>query len=649
MRLLSKVAIGGGAASAVTAGVLVAAGVFATSATLIAIDPIARPAQADGLAAFDDCAELLDWYVENNLPEVGPYGWGGPHVYEAVRLQNGAMPRAPQALGAFTTSSKALDSIRGSSSTGTNTQEIDVDEPDVAKTDGKLLVRLTKPRHNNTDQMLAVSDVTGAEKLTLGRLHLRQTSYDSQLLLVGDHVVVTQSVSGYGNPIAYDMAYRMGPSAAASTRVLDIDISDPSDPRLVRTEVYSGSLISARQYGDTVRLVTDTGRPDLKWWTPDGNKVSHQVATAHNKKLVRKSTISDWLPTVKYAGSSTRLLDCADVLRPKVWSGSDTLAVTTFKAGTATDRSTVGIIAAGGLVYSSTDRLYVASTEWQRPDLMRGLGGRAPETRFAPDKVTTDLHAFKLTDDGTTYVGSGHIDGSIRDRWSLDEYDGNLRVAWSTRDRRGRAENGVSVLTERDGRLVEVGTLDGLGVNEDIQSVRWFDELAVVVTFRQIDPLYTIDLSAPDHPRLLGALKIPGYSGYLHPIGDDLLLGLGVGGGGFGSNGGQVAVFDISDLKHPKQVSRVGFENSHLQALDDPRAFTWLPGKSTGVTPVANWGARHGSGRLQVVALRVDQDGDLHTRTIAQLDEGWQARMLPLDGDRIAVVDGDRVQLIDLG
>ena len=113
----------------------------------------------------------------------------------------------------------------------------------------------------------------------------------------------------------------------------------------------------------------------------------------------------------------------------------------------------------------------------------------------------THIHAFALDGDSTRYLASGAIDGSIRDRWSLDEHDGHLRVAVSWPNRCGAArENGIVVLDEQDGRLEPVGELRGLGVDEEIQSVRWFDDLAVVVTFRQMDPLYTIDLSDPTAP-----------------------------------------------------------------------------------------------------------------------------------------------------
>jgi uncharacterized secreted protein with C-terminal beta-propeller domain len=275
---------------------------------------------------------------------------------------------------------------------------------------------------------------------------------------------------------------------------------------------------------------------------------------------------------------------------------------------------------------------------------------------MVPNATTTDLHAFALDGLKTTYLASGSIDGTVRDRWSLDESDGYLRVAWSKQNR--GTQNGITVLKEHDHTLQAVGTLDGLGVDEDIQSVRWFDDLAIVVTFRQIDPLYTIDLSDPNTPRKLGALKVPGYSGYLHPIGDDLLLGLGVDGDDWGRVGGaQAAVFDIKDLRHPVRVSRIGFgQYSHLDALEEPRAFTWLPDARTGLTVVENWNPvrtyddeADAVDRFRVDALKVGPGGETESSTVAYLPHGWQPRILPLGHDRVAVVDFYRVQLIDLG
>ena len=262
-----------------------------------------------------------------------------------------------------------------------------------------------------------------------------------------------------------------------------------------------------------------------------------------------------------------------------------------------------------------------------------------------PLDVQTRLHAFALDGEDTTYVGSGHVTGSVRDRWSLDEHDGRLRVAWTRTGKQGHTQNGITVLAERGGALVPTGTIDRLGLDENIQSVRWFDDLAVLVTFRQMDPLYTIDLTDQDRPREVGALKIPGYSGYLHPIGDDLLLGLGVDATEQGQSlGGQAAVFDIGDLRNPQRISRQGFgQQSSLPALDDPRGFTWLPDRRTGLTTVTSWT----SDRARLVAVEVADDGALQAHDLAT-DVGWNARTLPLDDGRVALVDED-LRVLDVG
>jgi len=263
-----------------------------------------------------------------------------------------------------------------------------------------------------------------------------------------------------------------------------------------------------------------------------------------------------------------------------------------------------------------------------------------------PPAVNTQLHAFALDGLDTRYVASGHVAGTVRDRWSLDEHDGRLRVAWTRSDKVGHTQNGITVLAERGGALVPTGTIDRLGLDENIQSVRWFDDFAVLVTFRQMDPLYTIDLTDADHPRELGRLKIPGYSGYLHPIGGDLLLGLGVDATDQGQSlGSQAAVFGIGDLTDPQRLSQQGFgRESSLPAIDDLRGFTWLPDRRTGLTTVSSWT----NGRNRLIALHVTDGGELRARDLAT-DVGWNARTLSLDDGRVALVDDNGLRVLEVG
>jgi uncharacterized secreted protein with C-terminal beta-propeller domain len=389
-----------------------------------------------------------------------------------------------------------------------------------------------------------------------------------------------------------------------------------------------------RQYGDTVRVVTSIGLPALPFLSPRADTSGQAQAEQRNREIVRSSRIEDWIPG----------LDCSEVYHPQKWSGNDTVAVTTFRPGSEADATKVAVTGAGSEVYSSADRLYVTATDWD----LRPVTMDAPDTITKSDvirsplRTRTRIHAFALDGDSTRYVASGVVNAHVRDRWSLDEYDGHLRVAVSWPKGNGSAgENGVVVLDEKDGRLDQVGELRGLGVGEDIQSVRWFDALAVVVTFRQMDPLYTIDLTDPTRPRRLGELKIPGFSAYLHPIGDDRLLGLGSDATPTGQNlGAQAAVFDIGNATDARQLGKATFGyNSWFEAAEDPHAFTWLP---DGQSAIANLQREMGSAP---VLLHVSHDGSVSSRELPSVG-GWGQRALPLDDDRVALV-GDTVRVID--
>jgi hypothetical protein len=424
--------------------------------------------------------------------------------------------------------------------------------------------------------------------------------------------------------------------------VLDLDLSEPGTPRLVADRTWPGLLVSARQYRDVVRLVTSTGRPALRFVSPHRG-LSRAEARARNRALVRSTTIADWLPPVRdrATGRTAPLVDCAAVYHARRAAGTDTLTVTGFRPG-STGTSATAVTADGQVVYSSAERLYVAATHWPAT----GWTGRV---RPGERPTRTDVHAFRLVGPDATYLGSGEVPGVVRDRWSMDEHDGELRVAASRTDRSGLTrDNGVVVLAERDGRLAAVGQLWGLGRREDLRAVRWFGDLAVLVTFRQVDPLHTVDLTDPARPRALGALEVPGFSSYLHPIGADRLLGIGTRATRQGATrGAQAALFDVADPTHPRRLDAVAFGRwTDALASWDPRAFTWLPGADAALTTVHDYRGG-GRGALTVRLLRVGADGALSDRTLATA-HGWTVRALPLPDGLVALVDRD-VRLVDVG
>jgi hypothetical protein len=619
-----------GAVVGVTACAGLSSGVLAdgTAALAGAAQGVVRVPQASAaeLPAFDDCDQLRRWYVDAALREVGPWGFGDPRIYT---WSGGAravpsVPGAESADGAVAADTSTQGAV-GSSDSGTNVQEADVDESDVAKTDGTLLVRVA-------GRSLVVTDVSGDRPRELSRTPLPgPTLQHPELLLRGDRVVVvgnelTLLYRGDWDPADSERRIIPRPRTDTRARVVSVDVSDPAAPRVVDDRHIDGGVVSSRQYADgTVRVVVSTGHPDLDFVHPTRGRSLREATTA-NRRIVRQAPLSAWLPAVGSSSGRERPPACSDVRHPVRSSGLGTISVLGFPFDHPDAVRSTAVTTAGDLVYSSAHRLYVATTTEQR----------------------ASVHAFALDGASTRYVGSGTLPGTVEDRWSFSEHDGHLRVAtalgssWQPRD------NAIVVLTEHAGALAETGRVDGLGRGERIQAVRWFGDLAVVVTFRQTDPLYTVDLADPARPRVRGALEIPGFSTYLHPLGGDLLLGLGHDATPTGADlGAQAATFDLRDLRDVRRTDTLSFgRNTGLAVDTDPRALTYLPALRTLVTTVADW---DGSGS-RLVALHVAPDGTL-TRTGAWATArylGEDVRVLPIAGGRVALVDDD-VRVVHVG
>jgi uncharacterized secreted protein with C-terminal beta-propeller domain len=221
--------------------------------------------------------------------------------------------------------------------------------------------------------------------------------------------------------------------------------------------------------------------------------------------------------------------------------------------------------------------------------------------------MTTEIHAFDISSpDKTVYRASGAVTGFLLNQWSLSAFGGNLRVAttdlptWWDASPQRESESGVSVLAEHGGALVETGRVGGLGRGERVYAVRFIGDVGYVVTFRQVDPLYTIDLGDPARPRVLGALELRGYSSYLHPVGADLLLGVGQDATADGRlAGAQVELFDVSDLRRPARLDAVPLGPGSSEVEYDHHAFLYWPAKSLAVVPL----------QTQAVAFRVARKG----------------------------------------
>jgi uncharacterized secreted protein with C-terminal beta-propeller domain len=256
------------------------------------------------------------------------------------------------------------------------------------------------------------------------------------------------------------------------------------------------------------------------------------------------------------------------------------------------------------IVYASPDNLYIATEQWADRPL--------PATPTKPQpfaSVTTAIHRFDISDPARTrYRGSGGVSGYLLNQWSLSEHKGVLRVvstsapAWF--DSRDSSVSSLTTLRAGDTALTEIGSVGNLGKGERVYAIRYVGPTAYVVTFKQVDPLYTVDLADPAHPRVLGELKLPGYSAYLHPIGADLLLGIGQDVTAEGRLAGtQLSLFDVSDLRHPTRIAHATLGPGWSAAEADHHAFLFWPPTGLLVVPFDQRAVGYRVGRTQGIDL----------------------------------------------
>jgi hypothetical protein len=502
------------------------------------------------------------------------------------------------------------------SPTGTNVQEAGIDEPDTVKSaDSAILVIAEGDLHSVVtgpdgpavaDTLELAEDGGPPEGVAPDAPGAAYAGGPTSMLVNGDLAFVIGSGWDKRGPI---------------TTLTEVDIADPYAMRIVKTLEAEGSFVSGRQSGSTARLVISS---------------YPEVSALAN----REATPKQWLPSlaVQDGDSGARhrrpLSRCSEVDRAERYSGSDlTTLLTVDLADEMEVLDSDAVLTASDTVYASADRMYVATQRW--------ISSAQAEERTSD--VSTQIHAFSTTDPGATdYIASGRVPGGMLSQWSMSERDGYLRVASTTAppwaedgEQAVDSESFVTVLGERDGELVRVGQLGGMGLDEQIYAVRFFDDVGYVVTFRQVDPLYTLDLSDPTAPRLVGELKIPGYSAYLHPVGDGLLLGVGQDANADGTtNGAQLSLFDVSDPSAPALIATHDLGRHAYSDVEwDPHAFFFDPETGVSITPVTDWNSG-GDEFSGAVGVKVDPAGFTE---LARLEHGsgWRAgitRSLSRDG-----------------
>jgi Beta propeller domain len=533
---------------------------------------------------------------------------------------------------------------------GTNTYVPGVDEPDLVKTDGRYIITLSGNALEVVDaasrritgrlDLSPYGMAAGAANLLLSGDHALLLA-DGTGMPGGPAAARAGAEPGAGTGAAGETDVQ----AAYGPLLLLVGLA--GQPRVLSSYRIEGSLVDARQVGSVVRVVTGSG-PQIVFPAP-ASGASGAALTAANRAVIAKATVDAWLPHYTSAAGGTTLtgrISCDQVSRPAVYSGANLLTVLTFdlSASALGTGDGVSIAADGGTVYGTDSSLYVASgNRWQiRPATgvavraavapaagapaagapaagaptaagpaaggpgasTPGGGAAGAASPVASDfdpygaRQQTEVYRFSISQPGAPrYVASGTVPGYLVDQYAMSEWGGYLRIAtttgtsWSLADGQPQgaqpSSSAVYVLTTSGPVMRLAGQVGGLGAGERIYSVRFEGPAGYVVTFRQTDPLYTVDLRDPARPRVAGSLNLTGYSSYLHPASGTRLIGIGQQADAMGHRGGtQVSLFDVADPASPQRLATFALSGAQSAAEFDPHAFLYWPASHLVVVPI---------------------------------------------------------------
>jgi len=464
--------------------------------------------------------------------------------------------------------------------TGTNNQVEGVDEADIVKNDGRYVyivsrgaLRIVEALH---PRLLSVTRLPGDAR---------------DLVIDGDRAVVFVAVGDRAPACtySYDCMVR---GDGSQTRLVVLDVADRANPHVTRRIDLSGSLIAARRIGHAVHAVVadgDSPEPEYETWPetvewecrPDRTVITAPVRAKFtklendNERKIRAA--SPRFPTISEHGVSRPI---CDAMHAPLGDGKAFTSVISFDIRDDREPATIASVETRpGVVFASADALYFAT----RHQKLQGSSRWYPY--YENKDEVSDIHKFHIgsTPSATRYVGSGVVPGHVLNQFAMDEWYGYLRVATTTgRVPNPEANSSVSVLAEADGgTLVRIGAIEHIAPGEDIRAVRFDADRGYIVTFKKTDPLFVVSLAQPAAPSVLGELKIPGFSTYLHRIDPTHLLSIGFDAVDHGSfayfDGIILQLFDVKDPVEPILLhkEKLGTRGSSSLAATDHLAFNY--------------------------------------------------------------------------
>jgi uncharacterized secreted protein with C-terminal beta-propeller domain len=571
-------------------------------------------------------AEEIREYIKNNTALAGEDEYGytdGWVARDAVMAPQAAVAENAMVKGVALSAPSAGSADHST----TNVQVAGVDEPDFVKNDGKYIYVIT-------GQTLAIVDAYPAASASV----VSKTGIDDtakELFIDGNRLVLfatgtedyditsprdSAAPATAQRVIAYDYYRR----ARQVTHAVFYDISDRAHPNVLKDYTIDGDYIDARLIGSNLYLVTRQQvytydldeiivpaireqtktviAPDVYYFNNPERQYAFTTVSSFDTQSARGQEAKTYLVgsgNLLYVSENAMYITYQkyhNIIYPMRGGPAIAPVIPVGIAQAAGAASGTGSAVAGSAVVSSPvnveDFNQMSETEKQAVIAEMKNSEQEKIQKKEIDQTTTAIHKIAINNGAITYIAKGEVPGSLKDQFSMDEHNDNLRVATTSNvyTTRGSYEyNSVFVL---DSGMKTIGSLTHIAEQEQIYATRFIGDRLYMVTYKRVDPFFVIDLADPKAPKVLGKLKIPGFSDYLHPYDATHIIGVGKETGtnewgGVSTKGLKLALFDVSDVANPKQIDKVeiGDAGTDSAALSDHKAFLFDKVKNLLVIP----------------------------------------------------------------
>lgn len=450
----------------------------------------------------------------------------------------------------------------------TNTQVKGVDEADIIKTDGERIYSIFEQKIRIVKAKKGVLKEEKSLEFSEGLLPLELYVSNKKLSVI---------LSDYRS------------DSKARTTVYVYDLTKPESPKKIRETTQDGTYITSRKDGDTLRIVTQT---HMYY-----GQIEPMIPVLRESMEGKKETSS--------------MIELDKIMIFPGYQNRSIVTISSFPADAKTPAKQIAYVGNAQTLYMSKNTMAISYEMYPwRPWVPLGFDEPNPEVEVVTEDtaeglkekismevavqpiveetgIKTVIKRFAIKGSDISYVGENKINGTLINQFAMDEHRGVLRVAYTN------GMVGETSVETFDKSMNRLGILSGLAKGERIYSVRFMGDKLYLVTFKQIDPFFVIDMKNASTPKVLGYLKIPGYSSYLHPVDDTHILGFGydvkVSGENVRNAGVKISMFDVREVTNPKELSNVvlGKGGSYTPLEYDHKALMYHPDKKYFGFPVS--------------------------------------------------------------